>query len=109
MASSLRLRVGLNSGRVITGEIGYGSTGYTAVGEQVALAERMESAAPPGGVMLSESTARLVEHSTVLGAIEWVHVKGAEEPLPARRLLGAAAERRRTPGVSRHWSGAPGR
>ena len=91
----LRLRVGLNSGRVITGEIGYGSTGYTAVGDQVVLAERMESVAPPGGVMLSESTARLVEHATVLGPLEWVHVKGAEESLPARRLLGAAAERTR--------------
>ena len=31
----LRLRVGLNSGRVIAGEIGSGSLGYTAIGEQV--------------------------------------------------------------------------
>jgi class 3 adenylate cyclase len=30
----LRLRVGLNSGRVIAGEIGSGPTGYTAVGER---------------------------------------------------------------------------
>ena len=40
--------------------------GYTAVGEHVGLAQRMESAAPPGGVMLSESTARLVENAAVL-------------------------------------------
>jgi adenylate cyclase len=91
----LQLRVGLNSGRVIAGEVGSGPTGYTAVGEQVALAQRMESVAPPGGVMLSESTARLVEHATVLQAPEWVSVKGAAQPLPARRLLGAAAERER--------------
>jgi class 3 adenylate cyclase len=64
---ALRLRVGLNSGLVIAGEIGSGSLGYTAVGEQVGLAERMESVAVPGGVMLSESTARLVEHGAVLG------------------------------------------
>src|SRR5947209_9025 len=88
----LQLRVGLNSGRVIAGEIGPGPTEYTAVGEQVVLAQRMESVAPPGGVMLGESTARLVEHATVLGSPEWVHVKGAEQPLPVRRLLGAAAE-----------------
>src|SRR5208337_4816804 len=55
----LRLRVGLNSGQVIAGEIGSRSLGYTAVGEQVGMAQRMESAAPPGGVMLSASTARL--------------------------------------------------
>ena len=51
----LQLRVGLNSGEVIAGEIGSGAGGYTAIGEQVGLAQRMESAAPPGGVMLSES------------------------------------------------------
>jgi class 3 adenylate cyclase len=39
----LRLRVGLNSGQVIAGEIGSGSFGYTAVGEQVGMAQRMES------------------------------------------------------------------
>lgn len=104
----LRLRVGLNSGRVIAGEISSDARVYTAVGEQVGLAQRMESVAPPGGVMLSESTARLVEDATVLGPPEWVDVKGAEEPLPARRLLGAAAERaviaRREPTlVGRTW------
>src|SRR6185312_408633 len=57
----LRLWVGLNSGQVVAGEIGSGALGYTAVGEQVGMAQRMESVAPPGGVMLSESTARLVE------------------------------------------------
>ena len=42
------MRVGLNSGRVIAGEIGSGSLGYAAIGEQVGLAQRMESVAPAG-------------------------------------------------------------
>src|ERR1700757_1858483 len=84
----LQLRVGLNSGQVIAGEIGSGSFGYTAVGEQVGMAQRMESVAPPGGVMLSASTARLVEGAGSLGKPELVRIKGAEEPVPARRLLG---------------------
>ena len=84
---ALRLRVGLNSGRVIAGEIGSGALGYAAMGEQVGFAQRMESVAPPGGVMLSESTARLVEHLVMLGEPEWVHIKGADEPVRARRLL----------------------
>ena len=63
----LQLRVGLNSGEVIAGEIGSGAFGYTAVGEQVGMAQRMESVAPPGGVMLSASTARLVEGAATLG------------------------------------------
>jgi class 3 adenylate cyclase len=44
----LQLRVGLNSGQVIAGEIGSGPFGYTAVGEQVGMAQRMESAGPAG-------------------------------------------------------------
>ena len=63
----LRLRVGLNSGQVIAGEIGSGPFGYTAIGEQVGMAQRMESIAPPGGVMLSASTARLVDGAASLG------------------------------------------
>ena len=77
----LQLRVGLNSGEVIAGEIGSGPASYTTVGEQVGMAQRMESAAPPGGVILSESTARLVEHATVLDEPQTVHVKGFASPL----------------------------
>ncbi len=94
------LRVGLNSGQVITGDITSSPTSWTAIGEQVGLAQRMESVAPPGGgVMLSDSTARLVEGTVELGETELVHVKGAREPKPARRLLGGTSvglRRRRT-------------
>lgn len=68
----------------------------------------MESVASAGGVMLSESTARLVEDATVLGEPELVRIKGADEPVPARRLLAASPERTR-PGrqaptlVGRDW------
>lgn len=85
---ALRLRVGLNSGRVIAGEIGSLTLGYAATGQPVGFAQRMESAAPPGGVMLSESTTRLVEHTVVLGEPEWVAIKGADEPVRACRLIG---------------------
>ena len=84
---ALRLRVGLNSGRVIAGEIGSGALGYAATGETVGFAQRMESAAPPGGVMLSESTARLVEHTVMLAEPEWVRIKGTDDPVRARRLV----------------------
>src|SRR6185295_12502220 len=77
----LRMRVGLNSGQVIAGEMGSGSFGYTAVGEQVGMAQRMESIAPPGAVMLSESTARLVEGAATLGEVERVRIKGTDQPV----------------------------
>ena len=84
---ALRVRVGLNSGRVIAGDIGSGSLGYAATGRHVGMAQRMESVAPPGGVMLSESTALLVEHAVTLAEPEWVRIKGSDDPIPARRLL----------------------
>ena len=104
---ALQLRIGLNSGEVITGEIGSGPMTYTAVGEQVGMAQRMESVAPPGGVMVSDSTARLVEHAALLGEPEQVHIKGARDPVPARRLIGMATGRRSDRAeptfVGRHW------
>jgi hypothetical protein len=104
----LQLRVGLNSGEVIAGEIGSGPFGYTAVGEQVGMAQRMESVAPPGGVMLSESTARLVEHNAVLSEPEMVHIKGSDQPVAAQRLVGVPERDRRVAGaestlVGRRW------
>jgi class 3 adenylate cyclase len=102
----LRLRVGLNSGQVIAGEIGSGSFGYTAVGEQVGMAQRMESVAPPGGVMLSASTARLVDGVATLDKPEMVRIKGAKEPVSASRLLGMGERPR---GVGRTESSLVGR
>jgi class 3 adenylate cyclase len=90
----LQLRVGLNSGQVIAGEIGSHTLGYTAVGEQVGMAQRMESVAPPGGVMLSASTARLVDGAVALGGLELVQIKGADEPVAAQRLLGIGERHR---------------
>ena len=90
----LRLRVGLNSGQVIAGEVGSTSLGYTAIGEQVGMAQRMESVAPPGGVMVSASTARLVEGAVTLGAAELVRIKGSDQAIHAQRLLSMSEKRR---------------
>jgi adenylate cyclase len=92
----LQLRVGLNSGEVIAGEVGSGLHRYTTVGDQVGMAQRMESVAPSGGVMLSESTARLVDDDAVLGERRLVHIKGADVPVPAYELRSVTGRRRET-------------
>ena len=104
----LQVRVGLNSGQVIAGEIGSRSLGYTTIGEQVGMAQRMESVAPPGGVMLSASTARLVDGAATLDESELVQIKGADEPVATRRLVGMgqkhrAARRAESNLVGRRW------
>ena len=107
-ASISRLRVGLNSGQVIAGEIGSGALGYTAIGEHVGMAQRMESVAPPGGVMLSASTARLVEGLAELGEPELVQIKGAAGPgrrasPPRRRTRASRVAQPESNLVGRRW------
>jgi adenylate cyclase len=104
----LQLRIGLNSGEVIAGEIGSGMHRYTTIGDQVGMAQRMESAAPPGGVMLSQSTARLVGSHAVLSERLLVRIKGADDPVPAYELLSTTGRRSETAArastlVGREW------
>src|SRR6266480_4438908 len=56
------VRMGLNSGEVVVGRIGDDlRMDYTAQGHVVGLAARVQQLAPPGGISLTEETARLVE------------------------------------------------
>ncbi len=89
----LQVCVGLNSGQVVAGEIGSGPFAYTAIGEDVWMAQRLESAAAPGEVLLSTSTARLVDRAAVLGQSELIRISGADKPISAHRLLGMEALR----------------
>ena len=86
----LTLRIGLNSGQVIAGEVGGSRLGYTAIGEQVGMAQRMESTAPSGGVMLSESTARLVLDVALLSEPKSLAIKGFAQPVTGYELLSMA-------------------
>jgi len=54
------VRMGLNSGEVVVGRIGDDlRMDYTAQGHVVGLAARVQHLAPPGGIMVTEQTARL--------------------------------------------------
>ena len=92
----------------VTNAFGSHPMSYTAVGEQVGMAQRIESVAPPGEVMLSESTARLVRDQVTLGDPEMVRIKGSEILVPARRLHGTGHQppsdgRRESPLIGRAW------
>lgn len=104
----LQVRIGLNSGRVIAGGIGSGSLGYAATGDTVGMAQRIESAAPAGEVMLSDSTARLVHDDVTMSNPEWLRIKGFDEPVRAHRLMeigprAAQVGRIETGLVGRRW------
>ncbi len=76
----LQMRIGLNTGPVLLGTVG--STGeYTAIGHTVNLASRLESAAPPGGVLISHDTYVLVGGLFNVVALDPIQVKGVAEPV----------------------------
>jgi class 3 adenylate cyclase len=85
-----RVRIGLNSGEVVVGGIGpEGRLEYTALGHTVGLAQRMESMAEPGSVLLTGHTARLLRNDFVLRDLGLQTVKGSSAPLPVFALEGA--------------------
>jgi len=92
----LAIRVGLNSGEVIVGEIGEGGQmDYTAIGHTVGVAQRMESLAPAGSTTLSARTAGLVRGEFDLGDLGEFAVKGSSLPQRLFELLGKVSSRDR--------------
>ena len=70
------LRVGLNSGQVIAGEVGSTSLGYTTIGEQVGMAQRMESVAPPGNC--GSCAPRLTSATGEAGSVRRLAIRAPE-------------------------------
>jgi len=59
--AEVRIRIGINSGLVVVGAIGDDlRVDYTAFGDTTVLAARLQAAAPPGAVLVSQRTAGLV-------------------------------------------------
>jgi len=82
------MRIGINTGPVVVGRIGDDLTmEYTAMGDTVNLASRMESTARPGTVLVSENTYKMARDFFQFTSLGKVQVKGKEEPVEAYELL----------------------
>src|SRR5207244_3348210 len=90
----LAVRMGLNTGFVVVGRIGDNlRMDYTAVGDTTNLAARLQQAAEPGTVLISETTQRLVQGAVRSERLAPLQVKGKADPVIAHRLLGLAPRR----------------
>ena len=90
------VRIGINTGPVVVGRIGDDlRMDYTAQGETVNLAARLQQAAPPGGTRLSEPTTRLVDGYFLLDSTGELTVKGIPEPVRTFTVTGQRSGRAR--------------
>lgn len=87
-AAELDVRVGINTGLVVVGAIGSDlRLEYSAIGDAINLAARMEQTAAPGTVQIAEDTYRLVEGQFEIESLGEIAVKGKAQPVPAYRVL----------------------
>ncbi len=91
----LAVRIGVNTGEVVTGEIEgrpmFAGVDSVVVGDTMNVAARLEQAAAPGEVLIGEPTWRLVRVAAEVEARGPVRAKGKSEPLAAYRLVGVTA------------------
>jgi len=82
-----RVRIGLNTGLVVVGAIGDNlRMDYTAVGDTVNVAARMQQVAGPGEIVLADATRRLIEGHFDLRTLGSIIVKNRTEPVTAWAL-----------------------
>ena len=80
----LEIRIGINTGEVVAGDVAAAATIVT--GDVVNTAKRLEEAAGAGGVLIGRETHRLVAGAVEAEPLEPLSLKGKSEPVPAWRV-----------------------
>jgi class 3 adenylate cyclase/tetratricopeptide (TPR) repeat protein len=100
----LALRIGIETGEVVTGlrDVN-GTREYTAIGDAVNVAARLQSATEPGTIIIGPGTERHVRRLLSLRPVGPLHLKGKSEPILAWLVDGSSEE----PNPSRHVTTGP--
>jgi len=88
----LRIRIGINSGKAVAGEIGsVNKKEYTVLGDTVNTASRLESSvAQPGMIVIGENTLAMVDGMFRVNALPPKALKGKDKPVATFEVLAAA-------------------
>jgi len=77
-----RFRIGINSGPAALGNVGVGAhRSFTAIGDTTNVAARLQSAAPPGGILIGQSTYDAVADEVVAEPFGDLDLKGKPGPV----------------------------
>ena len=80
LSQNIQLRIGINTGPALLGTVGTIGE-YTAIGNTVNVANRLEQAAPPGGILISYDTYQHVRGIFDVAVLQPILVKGKSEPV----------------------------
>lgn len=105
-----QIRVGINTGPVVVGNVGSDlKYEYTAMGDAINVASRMKSAAKPGAVNIGEATYRFVSTAFECLDLGPLLVKGKSEPVRTYEVLGMKTQPGPRRGIAGLYSPMVGR